>query len=81
MRAAVLEALGQMLHGADYTKHLQPHMPQVTTFVLRATADADSSVAQAACEYWSLLVEEAEPLRDSIRPHLPACVRLRTGRR
>mmetsp|Transcript_24050 Transcript_24050/g.45396 ORF Transcript_24050/g.45396 Transcript_24050/m.45396 type:complete len:1049 (+) Transcript_24050:142-3288(+) len=50
VRRLVCQGIVAMLNSR--TEYLQPHMVSIAEFMLRATADADSTVALEACEFW-----------------------------
>ena len=50
VRRLVCQGIVAML--SSRTEYVQPHIASISEFMLRATADCDSSVALEACEFW-----------------------------
>ena len=57
VRKRVCEAM-VMLLDVDLAR-LAPQMPNVITYMLQSTQDADETVALEACEFWSAICETA----------------------
>ena len=52
---------------------LEPLFAPICDFLLRSVLDADEGVAMEACEFWSILSDNADA-HGAVRSHLPTLV-------